>query len=80
MGIGDAGILSVGTEIAETTKDMIAQLVDDETELISVYYGCDVTEEEAEDLTSALEEMYPDIDIDAHMGGQPIYYYVIAVE
>ncbi len=80
MGIGDSGILSVGTEIAETTKDMIEQLVDDETELISIYYGSDVSEEDAENLTAELEEIYPDIDIDTHMGGQPIYYYVIAVE
>ena len=80
MGIGDQGILSVGTDIAVTTKDMIAQLVDDESELISIYYGADVSEEDAENLTAEMEELYPDVDIDTHMGGQPIYYYVIAVE
>ena len=80
MGIGDQGILSVGTDIAATTKDMIAQLVDDESELISIYYGADVSEEDAENLTAEMEELYPDVDIDTHMGGQPIYYYVIAVE
>ena len=80
MGIGDSGILSVGTDIAATTKDMVAQLVDDESELISIYYGSDVSEEDAQSLTAEIEEMYPDIDIDTHMGGQPIYYYVIAVE
>ena len=80
MGIGDSGILSVGTDIAATTKDMVTQLVDDESELISIYYGSDVSEEDAEGLVAEIEEMYPDVDIDMHMGGQPIYYYVIAVE
>lgn len=80
MGIGDDGILSVGTDIAETTKDMLAQLVDDESELISIYYGSDVTEEDAENLTAEIEALYPDVDVDVHLGGQPIYYYVVAVE
>ena len=80
MGIGDAGILSVGTDIAETTKEMLAQLVDEDSELISIYYGADVSEEDAESLTAEIEELYPDVDIDVHSGGQPIYYYVLAVE
>ena len=80
MGIGDAGILSVGTEIEATTLDMLSQLVDEESELISIYYGADVTEEDAAALTEKIEELYPDVDIDTHSGGQPIYYYVLAVE
>ncbi len=80
MGIGDAGILSVGTEIAGTTKEMLAQLVDDESALISIYYGADVSEEDAMKLTAEVEALYPDVDVDTHFGGQPIYYYVIAVE
>lgn len=80
MGIGDKGILSVGTDISETTKAMLAELVDDESELISVYYGVDVSEEDATKLTEDLESAYPNVDIDVHSGGQPIYYYVIAVE
>ena len=80
MGIGDAGIISVGKEIAATTLEMLEALVDDESELISVYYGSDVSEEDAEALVAEIEERYPDVDIDAHSGGQPIYYYVIAVE
>ena len=80
MGIGDTGILSVGTEIAETTKEMLAQLVDDESALVSIYYGADVSEEDAMKLTAEVEELYPDVDVDTHFGGQPIYYYVIAVE
>ena len=80
MGIGDAGILSVGKEVESTTKDMLAQLVDDDSELISLYYGEDVTEEAAEEFTAELAELYPDLDVDTHFGGQPIYYYVLAVE
>ena len=80
MGIGDEGILSVGTDIAGTTKDMLAELVDEDSELISVYYGADVSEEDAMQLTEELENLYPNVDIDTHMGGQPIYYYVISVE
>ena len=80
MGFGDAGILSVGKEVESTTKDMLAQLVDDDSELISLYYGEDVTEEAAEEFTAELAELYPDLDVDTHFGGQPIYYYVLAVE
>jgi len=80
MGIGDSGILAVGTDIAGTTKEMLAELVDDDSELISVYYGEDVSEEDAMKLTEELEELYPNVDIDTHLGGQPIYYYVISVE
>ena len=80
MGIGDSGILSVGKDIAETTKEMLTKLVDDESGMISIYYGADVSEEDAEKLTAEIEELYPDVDVDTHFGGQPIYYYVIAVE
>ena len=80
MGIGDSGILAVGSEIAQTTKEMLAELVDDDSELISIYYGTDVSEEDAESLVAEIEELYPDVDIDVHSGGQPIYYYVLAVE
>ena len=80
MGIGDAGIISVGKEIEGTAKDMLAKLVDDDSELISIYYGQEVSEEKAEEFAAEIEELYPDIDIDMHYGGQPIYYYVLAVE
>lgn len=80
MGIGDAGILSVGTSIEETTKDMLVQLVDEDSELISLYFGQEVSEEEADRLSAEIEELYPDVDVDTHFGGQPIYYYVLAVE
>lgn len=80
MGIGDSGILSVGTDVEETTKDMLKQLVDEDSELISLYYGEEVKETDAEAFTSEIEALYPDVDVDAHFGGQPIYYYVLAVE
>jgi len=59
---------------------LLEQLVDDDSELISLYYGQDVTEEEADAFTQEVEKLYPDIDVDVHCGGQPIYYYVLAVE
>lgn len=80
MGIGDQGILSVGQSVEETVKDMLTQLVDEDSELISLYYGQDVHEEDAEKFAQTVEELYPDVDIDVHMGGQPIYYYVLSVE
>lgn len=80
MGIGDSGIISVGTDIAEATKDMLRQLVDEDSELISLYYGEEVRKEDAEAFAAEIEEEYPDLDVDAHYGGQPIYYYVLAVE
>lgn len=80
MGIGDKGILAVGQSVEETTKEMLAQLVDDDSELISLYYGQDVQQEDAEAFAQKIEELYPDVDVDVHSGGQPIYYYVLSVE
>ncbi len=80
MGIGDSGILAVGSSIDGTTKEMLEHLVDDDSELISIYYGEDVSEEDAEKLIAEIEELYPEQDVDAHSGGQPIYYYILAVE
>lgn len=80
MGIGDAGILAVGADIHETAKEMLAALIDEDSELISIYYGAEVDEAEAAKFAAEVEELYPDMDIDAQFGGQPIYYYVLAVE
>ena len=80
MGIGDMGILAVGTDMTTVTKDMMAEMVDEDSELISVYYGSDVTEEAAEALCAELEAAYPSCDVELQYGGQPIYYYVISVE
>lgn len=80
MGIGDAGILAVGRSVEETTKELLGQLVDEDSELISLYYGEEVKEEDAQRFIAEIEGMYPDVDVDAHYGGQPIYYYVLGVE
>lgn len=80
MGIGDKTILSVGGDRDDTLKDMIAQLMDEDAAIISLYYGEEVTEEEAEEIGVYLEETYPDMDVEVEFGGQPIYYYIISVE
>lgn len=80
MGIGDKGILSVGQDMLQITKEMVAAMVDEDSELISIYYGSDVQEEAAEQLRRELEETYAGCDIELQYGGQPIYYYVISVE
>lgn len=80
MGIGDSGILAVGQDIDKTAAEMLEQLVDEDSELISIYYGEEVNEEAAENFVAEIEKKYPDLDVDAHYGGQPIYYYVLAVE
>lgn len=80
MGIGDKTILSVGQNIQDVTKDMIEQLAGDDAELISIYYGLDVTEEDANALAKAVEAVYPDVDVEVNYGGQPIYYYILSVE
>ncbi|MDD3340247.1 MAG: DAK2 domain-containing protein [Lachnospiraceae bacterium] len=80
MGIGDHGILAVGKDIIGVTKEMLTELVDEESELISVYYGEEFSQDEAEALGADLEKLYPDCDVEINYGGQPIYYCVVSVE
>lgn len=80
MGIGDHGILSVGKSRDDVTLEMIQNLADDETELISVYYGSDVSEKDAKMLQARIEDAFPSVDIEMQYGGQPIYYYIVSVE
>ncbi len=80
MGIGDSGILSVGESVLDVTIGMVQEMIDDEQELISVYYGEDITEEEAEVVKSKIEAAYPDSDVELQYGGQPIYYFIISAE
>ena len=80
MGIGDAGMLTVGANMEEITLGMVEAMVDDSSELISVYYGADVEEADAEALRDKVEAAYPSCDVELQYGGQPIYYYVISVE
>ena len=80
MGIGDSGILAVGEELEATTLEMFKELVDDMSEIISIYYGEEVDEAVAEELGEKVGEMFPECDVEVHFGGQPIYYYVVSVE
>lgn len=80
MGIGDKGILTVGRDLSEVTRETIDQMTDEDTELISIYYGEDVSPEDAERFGGSIMEEYPDCDVEIYAGGQPIYYYVVSVE
>lgn len=80
MGIGDSGILSVGTAISDVTMSMIDEMMSEEMELISIYYGSEITEEDAERLRARVEEKYSSCDIELQYGGQPIYYYMVSAE
>ena len=80
MGIGDEGILSVGDDITATTVDMIKKMQDEDSEIVSIYYGEGVTEDEAQTLASKLSEELPDLEVEVYSGGQPVYYYIASVE
>ena len=80
MGIGDKGMLAVGRDMLDVTQKMIAAMVDEDSELISIYYGADVEESAAEELSAKIEAAYPDCDVELQFGGQPIYYYLVSVE
>ncbi len=80
MGIGDEGILAVGNSIQSTAVEMLSEMVDGDSEIIGVYYGEEVTEEDARAFGDKIAEKYPDTEVEVHNGGQPIYYYVISVE
>ncbi len=80
MGLGDKTILSVGTKVADVTLELVERLLDDDSELITLYYGAEVAKEEAEALAEKLAECHPELDVEVHFGGQPIYYYILSVE
>ena len=80
MGVGDSGIMAVGKEIADTALDALAAMVDDESELISVYYGKETSEEDAEALGEKIRDQFGDCEVEVAPGGQPIYYYIMSVE
>ena len=80
MGIGDTGILSNGTDMMAVTFEMIEDMMDDGKELISIYYGAEITEEAAEELRAKVEANYPKCDVELQYGGQPIYYYIVSAE
>lgn len=80
MGIGDEGILSVGTSIDDTTIQMIKEMADEDSEIVSIYYGNEVSDEEAEVLDAKITEEFPDMEVEMYKGGQPVYYYIVSVE
>ena len=80
MGIGDSSILSVGADREDVTKDMVAQMIDEESAFICIYYGEEVLPEAVNALQKYFEETYPECEVEVQFGGQPIYYYVISVE
>lgn len=80
MGIGDKGILSVGTDMEKTVLEMIGEMIDEDSAILSIYYGEEMNEESAEAIAEKVEEEYPEVEVEVHYGGQPIYYYVISVE
>lgn len=80
MGVGDHSILCVGKELANTVVDTIDKMVDDESGLISIYYGSDITEDDANELLEMVEEKFEDCDVELNYGGQPVYYYIVSVE
>lgn len=80
MGIDDNGIKSVGTDIVEVVKELIREMSDEDSEILSVYYGSDVTKEDAEALIEVLRDEYPDYEVELYAGDQPIYYYIVSLE
>ena len=80
IGLDDKKILSKGDTVEETVLGLLHKLKDNSHEIITLYYGQDVAEEEAEALAARVGEEFPDCDVDFHFGGQPIYYYIVSLE
>ena len=80
MGIGDKSILSVGTDLRATTLEMVDAMVDEDSAIVSIYFGSDSDEDSANELAAAIEEKYPDVEVEVNDGGQPIYYYILSLE
>ena len=80
MGINDGGIAAVGKDLMETTIELLSTIVDEDSELICLYYGADVSKQDADALSDEIEEKFPECEVEVNFGGQPIYYYMISVE
>ena len=80
MGIGDKGIVAVGQSVKNTTIEMIDILMDEDSELVSIYYGDGITEEEAGEIADEVTEKHPGVECEVNYGGQPVYYYIVSVE
>lgn len=80
LGMLEGDIAVVGEDMAQTTKDLLAKAITEDSEMIGVYYGADVSEQDAADMVAYIEENYPDCEVELQSGGQPLYYYIISVE
>ena len=80
MGIGDSGMLAVGEDITDTTVEMIKEMQDEDSEIVSIYFGENVTKEDADGLSEKIAEELPDLEVEVYAGGQPVYYYIVSVE
>ncbi|MDD6449932.1 MAG: DAK2 domain-containing protein [Lachnospiraceae bacterium] len=80
MGMGDQGLLSVGSDMKTVMLETLHKMVEEDSALISIYYGAEVTDAEAEEIRSAVASAFPGMDIELEKGGQPVYYYVFSVE
>lgn len=80
IGIAEKEMIAAGDEVDEVAKKLVEKLVDEDSAIITLFYGEDVTEEQAEELRGELEEKFEDIDVELYYGGQPLYYYLISVE
>lgn len=80
MGLSDSGLAAVGQNVNQTLLELVGSMMNDDAELITIYYGADISEEDAEAAAAEVEEKFPEVDVELQMGGQPIYYYVVSVE
>ena len=80
MGLDDSTIRAVGDSVEDTAYELLVNMIDENSGLVTLYYGEEISEEEAESLASRAQESYPDVEVEVHSGNQPIYYYVISVE
>ncbi len=80
IGLHNGAIEYSGQSVHDVAIEMMKAIVTEDDELITVYYGSDTSKEDAEALTAEMMEQYPDCDVECHMGGQPLYYYLISVE
>ncbi|NLK20964.1 MAG: DAK2 domain-containing protein [Epulopiscium sp.] len=80
LGIVEGDIVVVSEKLEEATKELIDNIIDDDSEIVSIYYGEDVEEDGADKIKEYIEENYPDCEVEIHYGGQPLYYYIFSVE
>lgn len=80
MGIGDKGIMNTGSQVMATTVELVDKLIDEDSEIVTLYYGKDATEDEADLIADTIMKEHPEVEVEVHNGGQPVYYYLVSVE